>query len=390
MEWIAYHYTILPLSHLILEIDQKSVRHEKICSIAHNWRSLIEIELWFNKTLEKNSTRFPERFLKSSLNSPNSTIPTGLLGIESQQHNSESLEHRKNTFFIQCLRTMKRSGHDYIFFSDSDMLAAFNYNKDDKTPISDRLNKDPAYGVQNSADKALHLHFWDIRNRLPPLEEHVTIADFLHGEKKEKCYFLPSLTFSAHQDRMKRVELSPSANLLMSLVQHRTLKDAGKSAKLIIDVSQIHDENLPVLKEGLSEEDLQTLLCASGRNMQIGSDYKPSVLRVNHYISGSPEQFAERRGDFRGSELKQLFAPHHLNVSAINKDIDYWIDWFIKKVGMTMAEKFLFKPLSRTNKEMAHLNDVKVLKLDLIKMGILPKKIEFNAEMDEESEGEDY
>jgi hypothetical protein len=37
-EWLAYHYTVLPLSHLIVAIDPNSLSEDKICSLLELYK----------------------------------------------------------------------------------------------------------------------------------------------------------------------------------------------------------------------------------------------------------------------------------------------------------------------------------------------------------------
>ena len=43
-EWLAYHYTVLPLGHLVVAIDPKSKRIDKIDKILDMWREYITID----------------------------------------------------------------------------------------------------------------------------------------------------------------------------------------------------------------------------------------------------------------------------------------------------------------------------------------------------------
>lgn len=47
-EWLAYHYTILPLSHLIVAIDPQSLAN--VDKVLQPWKSRIYMEIWRNDT----------------------------------------------------------------------------------------------------------------------------------------------------------------------------------------------------------------------------------------------------------------------------------------------------------------------------------------------------
>ena len=283
---------------------------------------------------------------------------------------AQAHKQRQNVFIGKCLREMKEAGHDWVFVADADEFAIFNYiHKDEDPNLYDSIVRDvrTKENITTAREK-----YAPVRNRLPALQEHVTIADFIHGEQKEKCYRLPSLKFSAHQARIGRVELSPSAELLVSLVQHRTGPKEGLYSKTILDVSQLEAEFLDYERVD-SVHNPNRLICGDNGISGSGTDYIASVLRLNRHAAGSAEQYAESGGDFRGSKpFERFLTDQHFDPVGENSDNDYWIDWFIKKVGLVNAEKLLFKPLLTRHKEMAHSMNVKDLNAVLTSMQIIP------------------
>jgi hypothetical protein len=49
-EWLAYHYTVLPLSHLIVAIDPASVLTTEIQAVLKLWKTRIHVKVWTNDT----------------------------------------------------------------------------------------------------------------------------------------------------------------------------------------------------------------------------------------------------------------------------------------------------------------------------------------------------
>lgn len=49
-EWLAYHYTVLPLSHLIVALDPATVLETEIRKVLQLWKTRLYIELWRNDT----------------------------------------------------------------------------------------------------------------------------------------------------------------------------------------------------------------------------------------------------------------------------------------------------------------------------------------------------
>lgn len=365
MEWLAYHYTVLPLSHLILGIDPNSKRIHKIDVVIKTWAPFVTIEKYENESVAN----------ETAVARPHDT--SGRMDTL-QEHTRRQVQ-----FVGKCLQAMKEAGRDLVFVTDSDEFAIFNYiHKDEDPSLYDTTPNNALTKEEIAASRTKNA---PVRQRLPPLEEHVTIADFIHGEKKEKCYQLPSLKFSAHQDKMTRVELPPSAALLVSLLQHRTSRKEGVFSKAIVDVSQMEADFL----HNSSVDDTSSHFCDFNGVSDSGTDYISSVLRVNHYRAGSAEQYAERNEDFVEADFVRFLTDRIFDPVGVNHDLDYWIDWFIKNVGMALAEKLLFKPFLRTHKEMAHNKNVKDLKLVLSTKGILPKKEKKAVEINDEGNAEE-
>jgi hypothetical protein len=44
LEWLAYHYTVLPLSHLMVAIDPNSKHVDRIMEILDSWNGKINIK----------------------------------------------------------------------------------------------------------------------------------------------------------------------------------------------------------------------------------------------------------------------------------------------------------------------------------------------------------
>ena len=290
-------------------------------------------------------------------------------------------------FVSKCLRDMKEAGHDWVFVADTDELIIFNYIHKDEDPSlygsSEALNQ--TLSQQNT--DAARSRSAPIRRRLPPLEEHVTIADFIHAEDRVNCYRLPSLNFSAHQDEMARVELPPAANVLLSLVQHRTGPMDGLHGSIILDVSKVESESLNYPRlVNMDNPNTRAWNCSGVSGSPI--DYIDSVLRINHYAAGSAERYAENVDD--GTKVEEIFLTrHHFNPIGENRDTDYWLDWFIKKVGIAEANRLLFKPIVGINQELSHIAFVKRLKSTMAGMRILPLKLRAATVLNDEGEADE-
>jgi hypothetical protein len=388
MEWLAYHYTVLPLSHLILGLDPMTRKEASIDEIIHTWKGFVTIEKYTKDSWLADVGHYEGWEKRIHPIGDNVTVLDWFLAKNSHEFIAQVHKRRKNVFIAKCLRSMKDAGHDWVLVTDSDEFVIFNYISKDEDPtlhmLTEVLNKTK---IKEDVEEA-RSRYAPIRRRLPPFEEHVTIADFIHAEDAETCYQLPSLNFSAHQDEMSRVELPPAASMLLSLQQHRTGRIEQVFSKMILDVSKLGSESLDYrLPGGFDNNRKHAWDCAGGASN--GTDYNSSVLRLNHYAAGSAERYAERHGSMKGSTLEEFLNIRHFNPVGENRDIDYWIDWFITKVGIAEANRILFKPLTRTYRELAHISDVKRLKSTLADMGILPNMAKAAVVIDDEGNADE-
>eukprot|EP00977_Amphora_coffeiformis_P012177 scaffold2997_cov182-Amphora_coffeaeformis.AAC.7 len=94
IEWLAYHYTTLPLTHLILAVDPKSKTSPQ--EILTRWKSRIKIKLWRNWT--------------------NIDVPSDAV----EATDTERFRNRQKLTYTKCLKKMKAQGVDWVLLTDTD------------------------------------------------------------------------------------------------------------------------------------------------------------------------------------------------------------------------------------------------------------------------------
>ena len=87
-----------------------------------------------------------------------------------------------------------------------------------------------------------------------------------------------------------------------------------------------------------------------------GVDYISSILRVNHYGSGTIESLLERgQADYRITDrtrFEDFFQSRNLEPIGTNEDIQPWVDWFIEIVGLSESKRLLIEPLKQAYQEL--------------------------------------
>ena len=94
IEWLAYHYTVLPLKRLIVAIDPRSKTSPKAIFDRYRSRGLIDITEWYNETyyfpLQDETNRLSTKYL------PNEPVE-----YEKEMHYS-----RQRYFYGKCMETL--------------------------------------------------------------------------------------------------------------------------------------------------------------------------------------------------------------------------------------------------------------------------------------------
>jgi len=127
-EWLAYHYHVINLRHLIVAIDPLSSQSPS--EILQRWRLMTNLDV-----LEWNDTNFmPEEFLEkgtppeeymqkpedfgsdkggASTNSTGAISPAALLEISNHRY-------RQRVFLAQCMKRHRKMGNSWVIHIDTD------------------------------------------------------------------------------------------------------------------------------------------------------------------------------------------------------------------------------------------------------------------------------
>jgi hypothetical protein len=175
-EWLAYHFTLLPLSSLIISPDPKnspsSVR--RIQQISNRYQALgVNVTFWYKDTYIPDSIIRQEIQKYDHCITHNKRKETGQNEkggwwkthldprIKPKPHQAE----RQCQFAVACTKAHKQNGQDWVLLTDTDEFLIYNYvhPKDENYSLYDRSRK--KQWVVNDERNATKL----IRDNLPPL-----------------------------------------------------------------------------------------------------------------------------------------------------------------------------------------------------------------------------
>ena len=367
-EWIAYHHTVLPLGALMIAIDPDSQSQERVLNILNLWKDRIDIIAYTN-----DSDWMPYKFDEGwgrRIYRANGELADWLTTQSGPVYRSQSHKRRQNAFALHCMRRYKKQLHveeqegdnntqkinpAWVLMTDSDEFLVYNYIHADQ---EDDTNYELKRGTTKDMIDGKRRKMIPMRQRLPELQQHVTVADWLNVENGASvCWKLTGLPMSSYDSAEElthhEVPNGISASHLTTLRFRKAGVRRGDFSKSLLDVSWGR-MNQYTNQEVQNIHNPQKRIC--GVNGQTGSnaDYLASVFRINHYSSGSLESHVERAKDRRSNNKNITFSRFQSrNVEPVYEDDDVrpWIQWFVDKVGLDEAKRLLVDPLKKAYDE---------------------------------------
>ena len=354
IEWLAYHYTMLPLRHLIIAVDpdSKTTPH----SILKRWDNTdLNYMIWDDNDYMNPLTMMKRRMAYENKIKLTIDETTNLFTQKkvSNEQNLTSLyvgihRERQRQFLSNCYRHHKSMNHTWVMHVDTDEYVLFN-----TIPPDAEKNDEP------TADEfGHHLSPKVGRKTLPKLgiieDNNKTIIDLLDKRRNvSPCIGMIRLLFG---DKISTIPAEQEyynnkttiANSIFDLNSFDTLKfnyhhmkglyepkpKINGLGKVIVDVSQISYKDMD-LTEIFSVH--RPILDECPGEWMGPVAYVDSLLRVNHYL-GSWEAYTARI-DIRRS--REVFNYRANTDHGPSYDIRPWLESFVNGVGTKEAIRLL-------------------------------------------------
>lgn len=356
LEWIAYHYTVLPLGYLIIGLDPKAEKEGATDTILDRWRSKIKIDVlrhdnWVTLEDDKGWNRPPMDYKTRKYH--------GWWLEKNSSYYWESVHHRRQKhLFWHCQQRFKHYNMSLVLFPDSDEYYIYNYLKPEHEDPKFVLTGTVGVHSQFETEKELYqarnqtLHF---RRHLPRMSERVTIMDYVQKMKTQTtsevfhhsgCYRMPALNIaSVETSREKLLQITniehPEHFHTTSLYYHGWL--TGRFTKCMLDMTKISAMALRGTTFVLNAHIPHLLMCGFAGPFKSGNDYISSLFRFNHYRSGTVASWNERT-DFRTGRANR-FVSRNAKPQGWDNSTDGWMEWFLAKVGNEEAHRLLLGPM---------------------------------------------
>lgn len=313
-EWIAYHWYMLPLRHLVVAVDPRSKFSPS--KIFDKWRPYLNITEWSDKD-----------FYPRATSTVRSQSPQKLLDL----HNN-----RQSAFYVACTRHLMQEERGWTAYMDTDEF--LTVNSDIAIPEDLEFLKSPGAAIK-IMDKYKRNSF-DLSSPEARSLSQKERAWYKHFASPSPCVSLARAVYSAvespPEERSKYVPEGFAVDPLRFntlrfryRAQQRTEKQYAY--KVFIDVSKVRKKDFGRV---YVHKPLKT--CRSIMN------YRDAPLGFHHYL-GSWESFSfrddPRRTLNRGYDYWK--SQSVLAEGGADDEASSWLSGFVKEVGLDAANALL-------------------------------------------------
>ncbi|KAL3942468.1 MAG: hypothetical protein SGBAC_003352 [Bacillariaceae sp.] len=280
IEWIAYHYHVLPLRHLVIFKDPNSEKDPS--EILERWKPFLEITLWTNIS---QFTFIPQT----------RSILSQLKGL--QHHNKQ-----QGLFYRNCLNHLKQNKWTWTYVGDTDEFLVLNENA---LPIAPKMMEQPGIMLKTlkaaqSVDKTLKMQDNTTVKLLNSKKQSIR-----WGDEANLCLCLKRQQFSGFESPQEAVTKDVPAVFdpyRFQTVRFRYHRKKTIIGKCIIDASRVSVNVYTRLSQHMLIKECGN---AWGQN--------DDLMNVNHYL-GTWDYF-DRPNDIRGKDRYKTYMKKNLDVN---------------------------------------------------------------------------
>ncbi|GAX13750.1 hypothetical protein FisN_30Lh036 [Fistulifera solaris] len=313
-EWLAYHYTVLPLRHVVIAVDPHSVQDP--APILQRWQPYLRYTIWQNgdDSLRQNENKQEQQH---------------------HHHHHHALVQRQKEFIKKCSEYLKHEGAQWTAFIDTDEYV-----------IPNRLNlhNDEQLVIDGHGPHAIQNISWHIRQHLPPMGDATTVAEILtklqFAGLVGSCYTLPRLLVGALENRTchhaSRNTFPPLSTL--RFFQHAVKGDfrLNKFGKVWMDLSQISSQTIQSTVPRNIHRPYKDN-CGPG-----AVHFPDAFFYINHYL-GSWERYSARSDPRRNREEWEKRAFVDDGSPTCESGVYEWLPRFVEQVGGEARARYLLE-----------------------------------------------
>jgi Glycosyltransferase family 92 len=332
IEWLAYHYHMLPLRRLIVAVDPRSKTHPT--EILQRWRGRIDSTEW-------NELDFMPPTLMDAHQKPDLT-PDELTKL---------FRRRQEEFYTRCMARLKAEGKTWTALVDTDEYIVPNSHskkhyaylqEKEKSPGSTILNLLQAQAYKEPAVENLNAMAEDLPHEVIVRQQETNVANQI---QETPCFPMARLTFGVKESTPAQVQSQipwgfdglKFQTLRWRWHGGRTSKKINKISKALMDVSRV-DSNLFVATEQVMVHLPIQEYCQGIDDLWLLNGQ--SLLVVHHY-GGTWEQWSHRE-DTRGKRTREAYYRMQYDKQS-DDSIRPWLKRFVQDVGWWTARNLLHR-----------------------------------------------
>ena len=354
-EWIAYHYTVVSLRHIVIGIDVGSLQN--VSNVLSRWdnanfTSHHQLRYWILQPEEFMYRHHRDHNGKGPMLSYNNIVPTRRSTDWKQIHHHELVERQKG-FVTVCSEILKTAGVAWTLYIDSDEFIAWNPLSDDEdvqlqTNIRQRnVMNNRSYTIRKQF-AASNTRYTAGRNASQNWNYYDRIRQLQNQQNLPECYTMPRLLVGALENRtcperygvskvqqLARRQLGNDRFMHMSTLryfQHARKGDFSRSkyGKVMMDLTRIDMETIQTVTPRNIHRPYTEHCVAAG-----GVYFPNSYFFILHYI-GSWERYISRGSNDRRRNRREWEHRAYVddeNMSACDSTVHRWLVQFQQLVG---------------------------------------------------------
>jgi hypothetical protein len=318
-EWLAYHYTILPLRYIVVGSDINSTQDPT--AILERWREKTDLRF---RVLQ--ASEFSNRYDEG---------PTFEKDETSRHHHA--LVSRQKGFISACSELLQKQGIRWTAYIDSDEFV-----------VPNRLSEhDEGLVVDGSKHNSIRKESYQIRSSLEAVgSPNTTVVDVLLELQKHgivgSCYTTPRLLVGALENRtcpaakevsdLARRRFQYRSMNTLRFLQHAKKGDFqySKFGKVFMDLGRIPEDTVLNVKPRNIHRPYRDH-CGPGV-----VHFPDTFFYLNHYI-GSWERYSSRPDGRRNRNEWEQRAHLDDGTAPCESAIHGWFSRFISSVGEEQA-----------------------------------------------------
>ena len=320
-EWLAYHYHVIGLRHVIVAVDPLSVQYPT--EILEKWKSLTDMKIqeWTDDDYMPSDflvyQKPPDKYMENATELLSRGVNTEDI-LEISNH-----RYRQRVFLAKCMRDLREKGNSWVMHIDTDEYI---------TPSKLLRQMKPDYLT------------------IPSMDQPGAVLDLLKQavEKTPQqinypCVSLLRVLFgsveSLKEDMWKDVPPEFNAEHFESLRWRYHAPPHNMSfhgnPKVILDVSAIPEDSFP---DDIVFSIHRPVQAYCPRNNEVAfTHYRQQPIAVNHYL-GSWERYAGRNDKRRSRAVYDRKANVRRGKDDGNR---LWLKGFLRTVGFDLTRQLL-------------------------------------------------